>query len=149
MNEEAMLQHFICENQAELFSFSCLEELDSKRFIEAYMASPTAVAMDQDYSRFHWMGAAYTLADLESYGKLPKGEVWDRQAMYWMGFLYRFWHFKTGLSSAEIYRRADADTLAYSYYGLHTLDFPMVIDRLTEDWQAKIAKSGAACSARA
>lgn len=69
---------------------------------------------------------------IETYGKLPEGEVWDPQAMYWMGFLYRFWHFETGLPSREIYRIADARTLARAWYGMHTVDFPEAVRLFTE-----------------
>lgn len=137
MNAEDRIRHSICEIQAETFALSCDMGLDSEKFIEAYMTRPTSADMDRRYDRLHWMGAAYTLEDLETYGKLPEGEVWDPQAMYWMGFLYRFWHFETGLSSREIYKIADARTLAKTWYGMHTVDFPEAVRLLTEAYHAR------------
>ena len=58
--------------------------------------------------------------------------MFDNETLYWAGYLYRYWHFYTGESSKTIYRIADADTINTMYYGYHTLDMEMAIDRLKE-----------------
>lgn len=60
------------------------------------------------------------------------GTVFDSETLYWAGYLYRYWHFYTGESSKVIYKQADAQTVNAMYYGYHTLDIEMAIDRLKE-----------------
>ena len=43
---------------------------------------------------------------------------------------YRFWHFKTGESSAEIYLQADADRVLGCYSGYHTISNDLAVENL-------------------
>ena len=65
-------------------------------------------------------------------GFSKQGIVFDSETLYWAGYLYRYWHFYTGESSKVIYKQADAQTVNAMYYGYHTLDIEMAIDRLKE-----------------
>ena len=56
------------------------------------------------------------------------------EACYWTGYTYRFWNFKTGEASRDIYRMADYRTMDRAYAGYHTLSCDMAVDRLREDF---------------
>ena len=57
--------------------------------------------------------------------------------MYWIGYIYRYWHYYTGETSKQIYAIADAELMAESWLGFHTLDVEMAIDNLKEIYQLK------------
>lgn len=52
--------------------------------------------------------------------------------MYWIGYIYRYWHYYTGETSKQIYAIADAELMAESWLDFHTLDVEMAIDNLKE-----------------
>ena len=60
------------------------------------------------------------------------GDVYDKETLYWMGYVYRYWHFYTGESSKEIYKQASAKTMNSMYLMYHTMSPEMAIDRLKE-----------------
>lgn len=62
------------------------------------------------------------------------GEIYDKEALYWMGYIYRHWHFYTGESSREIYKQAPAKTMNVVYLMYHTMSPEMAIDRLRESY---------------
>lgn len=107
---------------------------DCGEFAKCFMNSRTAAAYDSEFDHVQWAGKEYVLEELEAEcGGLPKSEyIYNPEAMFWMGYLYRYWHFYTGESSAEIYAHADAAKMALIYPGFHTLDNQEAIDRLLE-----------------
>lgn len=135
------IQLSICKEQASLFEMAAIQGLDCDRFVEFYMNSSTAAGMDSEFDHSQWAGAGYLMEELEDdSGGLPRSDkIYDPEAMYWMGYLYRYWHFYTGESSKEIYKHVDAATMALIYPGYHTLDPQEAIDRLLEppptQWQ--------------
>ena len=116
------IQSSICKEQAELFEMAAIQGLDCDRFVAFYMNSSTATGMDSEFDHSQWAGAGYLMEELEDAANgLPRSdEIYDPEAMYWMGYLYRYWHFYTGESSKEIYKRVDAATMALIYPGYHT-----------------------------
>ena len=48
----------------------------------------------------------------------PNCERYNIEALFYAGWIYRFWHYMTGESSKEIFRQADEDEILGSY-GLH------------------------------
>lgn len=125
----------ICRTQGRLFELAGKRDLDDDEFVKAFMNSETARQLDMPWSHAQWAGEAYLLAELkDEVHSLPESPHGYRpDAMYWMGYIYRYWHFYTGESSAEIYEHADASTMAIAYPGYHTLDCAQAIDRLLED----------------
>lgn len=128
------LQFQLCDIQGRLFELSLKYGYDSKKFIESFMNSKCAAALDDTYDRLQWAGEEYILEELDSEaGGLPKSEgLFDKEVMYWAGYLYRYWHFYTGQTSKEIYEIADAEVMERSWLGYHTLDNEMAIDDLIE-----------------
>ena len=60
-------------------------------------------------------------------------KAFSKDTLYWTGYVYRYWHYYKNLSSKEIYKIADAKTMAQVYLSYHTLDTEMAIDRLCEN----------------
>lgn len=50
--------------------------------------------------------------------------------MYWVGYVYRYWHYVTGESSREIYRQAPTKTMNVNYLMFHTMDPEMAVEDL-------------------
>lgn len=130
------LQFQLCDIQGRLFELSLKYGYDSKVFIETFMNSKCAVALDDTYDRLQWAGEEYILEELNAEaGGLPKSDnLFSKEVMFWAGYLYRYWHFYTGQTSKGIYEVADADVMNRSWLGFHTLDNEMAIDDLIDSY---------------
>ena len=130
MNE---LQLKLCDIQGRLFELSRIKGYDSIPFIKTFMNSHVAQGLDSKYNRFQWAGEEYLLAEVEDIAPLPKsGKIFDKEILYWSGYLYRFWHYSTSEDSKEIYRQAPAKTMNMVYLMYHTMSPEMAIGRLKE-----------------
>ena len=98
------------------------------------MNSQAAVSLDDTYDRLQWAGEEYILEELEDEAKGLKkaGTIYDREVMYWAGYVYRYWHYYTNETSREIYQIADAKTMNDCWLGFHTLDVELAIEDLKE-----------------
>lgn len=129
------LQLKLCDIQGRLFELSSLQGYDSEKFISLFMASEVAKNLDSKYNRMQWAGEEYLLDEVvaESEGKLEKREkAYSPEVMYWMGYLYRYWHYYKGEPSVKIYRQANAKTMMRNYMMFHTMDPELAIDDLIE-----------------
>ena len=140
MMTDKILRRSLSEMQGALFEMSGAEGYDSEKFIKVFMNSKIAEGLDSDFDYMQWAGKEYVMGRMkEEYpeGFSHGGKVFDGETLYWAGYLYRYWHFYSGESSKAIYKQADAKTVNTMYYGYHTLDVEMAIDRLKEakkDW---------------
>ena len=129
------LETQLCDIQGRLFELSAYRGIASKDFVTKYMTSKTCEHYDAPYHRLQWCGEEYLLDELSdeyiSHGvPFPKGEVYTRDELYWMGYLYRYWHFLKKEPSRAIYRQAPVGMLKKVYPGFHTLDESMAIENL-------------------
>lgn len=125
----------LCDTQGQLFELAAERGYASETFIKAYMTSAVAADMDKEFHHIQWAGKAYILSRMEDElaDQLVKvGEIYDKEALYWMGYIYRYWHFYTGENSREIYKQAPAKTMNVVYLMYHTMSPEMAIDRLKE-----------------
>lgn len=132
------LQMTLCDTQGQLFELAAERGYASETFIKAYMTSAVAADMDKEFHHIQWAGKAYILSRMEDElaDQLVKGgEIYDNEALYWMGYIYRYWHFYTGESSREIYKQAPAKTMNVVYLMYHTMSPEMAIDRLKEAYE--------------
>lgn len=122
----------LCDIQGRLFELALKKNVSCPEFIEAFMNSTAARCLDDTYDRLQWAGEEYILDELEDeLGSLKKGgTAYSREVMYWIGYVYRYWHYYTGESSREIYSTANAELMNNCWLGYHTLDVEMAIDRL-------------------
>jgi hypothetical protein len=85
-----------------------------------------------------WAGEEYLLAEIADNAELTKGgTVYDKEVLYWAGYLYRFWHFATGEDSKEIYRQAPAETMSRNWLIFHTLAPEVAIEDLKEIYRQR------------
>ena len=77
------------------------------------MTSATAKALDSRYNCMQWMGEEYLLEEvLSGAGEALSGtgEVFPKDVLYWIGYIYRYWHYYSGEDSAKIFRQAPTQT---------------------------------------
>lgn len=137
------LQLALSDMQGQLFEMSIEKGLDSELFIKAFMLSDIAKDLDSEFNHMQWAGKEYIMErilDELKYMLKTGGEMYDRETMYWMGFIYRNWHYYTGESSKEIYKQAPAKTMRITYFPYHTMSVEMAIDRLKESYNEKHKK---------
>ena len=135
MNE---LQLKMCDIQGRLFELSGTKGYDSAPFIKAFMTSEVAKGLDSKFNRLQWAGEEYLLAELAETADLTTdGNVYDKEVLYWAGYLYRFWHFNTGEDSKEIYKQAPAETMSRNWLIFHTLAPEVAIEDLKEIYRQR------------
>lgn len=129
----------LCDIQGRLFELALKKGYDCPSFIEKFMNSRCAAALDDIYDRLQWAGEEYILEELndEVNGLKKAGAVYPNEVMYWTGYTYRYWHYYTGEFSREIYLTADAETMRGCWAGFHTFDVEMAIDDLREIYRLK------------
>lgn len=132
MNE---LQLKLCDIQGRLFELSAERKLNSAAFIKAFMMSDTAKELDSKYNRMQWAGEEYLLEEISSAAgeSLTKnGEIFSADMLYWIGYIYRYWHYYNGENSAKIYKQAPVETMKRNYMIFHTMDPVLAIEDLKE-----------------
>ena len=135
MNE---LQLKLCDIQGRLFELSGSNDYDSVTFIKAFMTGEVAKGLDSKFNRLQWAGEEYLLAELADNAELTTGgSVYDKEVLYWAGYIYRFWHFNTGEDSKEIYKQAPAETMSRNWLIFHTLAPEVAIEDLKEIYRQK------------
>jgi len=129
----------LCDIQGRLFVLALKAGLDCPKFIESFMNSKTAAALDDVYDRLQWAGEEYILEELndEVNGLKKAGMIYSTEVMYWTGYTYRYWHYYTNECSRKIYRFADAKTMNECWLGFHTFDVKMAVDNLKEIYKLK------------
>lgn len=137
MNE---LQLKMCDIQGRLFELSADKNYGSANFVKVFMTSEVAKALDSTYNRMQWAGEEYLLEEIGAIAgdKLEKsGEVYSKDILYWMGYLYRFWHYYTGEDSAKIYKQAPVGTMKRNYVMFHTMAPELAVEDLKEIYKQK------------
>ena len=82
-----------------------------------------------------WAGEEYLLEEVidEAGDRFEKpGEVYSEELIYWIGYIYRYWHYVTGESSKEIYKQAPVETMKRNYLMFHTMAPELAIEDLKE-----------------
>ena len=135
MNE---LQLKLCDIQGRLFELSGEKGYNSIAFIKTFMLSDVAKGLDSKFNRLQWAGEEYLLAEVADCAEISKnGAVFDKEVLYWAGYLYRFWHFFTGEDSKEIYKQASAETMSRNWLMFHTLAPEVAIEDLKEIYRQR------------
>ena len=137
MNE---LQLKLCDIQGRLFELSADKNCRSTAFIQAFMTSETARALDSKYNRMQWAGEEYLFEEIIEYtGEIPAedNQIFQKDVLYWIGYIYRYWHYHTGESSAAINKQASVNTMKRNYMMFHTMDPVLAIENLKEIYRQK------------
>ena len=134
------LQLKMCDVQGRLFELSADRKFDSAAFIKSFMTSATAKWLDSRYNRMQWAGEEYLLEEIIAGMDtvLEKdGEIYTRDILYWIGYVYRYWHYYSGEDSIKIYKQASAATMKRNYMMFHTMDPALAIENLKEIYLLK------------
>lgn len=137
------LQLTLADMQGKLFEMSSEKGYDSASFIKAFMRSEIAEDLDSEFNHMQWAGEGYIMERIEDELReklVIGGEIYDNERLYWMGYVYRSWHFYTGENSKQIYKQAPAKTMQIMYLGYHTLSVELAIDKLKETYAEKYKK---------
>ena len=137
MNE---LQLKLCDIQGRLFELSADHNYGSATFIKKFMNSPVAKALDSTYNRMQWAGEEYILEEVASAAGeelTTGGEIYPKDVLYWIGYIYRYWHFYNGEDSAKIYKQAPVETMNRNYLMFHTMAPTLAIEDLKEIYNQK------------
>ena len=135
MNE---LELKLCDIQGRLFELSADKKLDSAAFVKTFMLSQTAKELDSKYNRMQWAGEEYLLEEIISdAGDIltTNGETFPKDVLYWIGYIYRYWHYYTDEDSAKIYKQAPVETMKRNYLMFHTMAPEVAIEDLKEIYQ--------------
>ena len=126
-----------CDTQGQLFELSAKRGYASEAFIKAFMKSDTANDLDKHFHHMQWAGEHYLMSRMEEENAddLLPGQCYDTESLYWIGYIYRYWHIYKGESSKVIYKQAPAKTMQTVYLMYHTMSPEMAIDRLKETYQ--------------
>lgn len=134
------IQLKLCDIQGRLLELSGKNGFESCSFIEAFMLSDTAKALDSTYNRMQWAGEEYLLEEVKDGAGdalVKNGDVFSDDRLYWIGYLYRYWHYYTGESSRRIYEQAPVCTMKRNYMIFHTMDPALAVEKLKEIYSQK------------
>ena len=82
-----------------------------------------------------WAGEEYLVEEVidEAGDRFEKlGEVYAEELIYWIGYIYRYWHYLTEESSKEIHKQVSAKVMKQNYKRLYTMTPEEVIEILKE-----------------
>ena len=138
MNE---LQIKMCDIQGRLFELSADRKYSSSSFVKAFMTSPVAKALDSKFNHMQWAGEEYLMDEIVSLVDnefLTKSDaILSKDVLYWIGYIYRYWHFYNGEDSAKIYKQAPVETMNRNYLMFHTMAPTLAIEDLKEIYNQK------------
>ena len=130
------IEQQLCDIQGRLFKLSAWRGISSAEFIKVFMKSATAKALDSTYNRMQWAGEEYLLEEVidEAGDRFEnQGEVYTEELVYWIGYIYRYWHYVTGEFSKEIYKQAPIKVMKQKYVRLYMMTPEEVIEILKEN----------------
>lgn len=130
----------VCDVQGRLFELSAKVNYNSEKFVKYFMKSEVAKHLDSSFNHMQWAGEEYLLAEIaDSAGDVlcEDGQIFSKDVLYWIGYIYRYWHYYTGEESAKIYKQAPVKTMARNYLVFHTMDPVMAIVNLKEIYEQK------------
>lgn len=125
----------MCKFQGELFKESLRKtQCGSKVFLRRFMLSDLAERMDKDGFLYEATDVGDAFIEIENqYGPTDYGQIkFGGEALYWTGYLYRYWSYISGKSSKQLYRIIKPEELEKLYFPYHSLDPEQAIERIME-----------------
>lgn len=128
----------LCDIQGRLFVPAENNGYASASFIEAFMSSAVADSLDERYNRMQWAGEEYLPEEIAAEKALKKGgRVFSEEALFWTGYLYRYWHILTGEPGRKIVKQASPKLMNENYLMFHTMSPEMAIEDLKEIYRQR------------
>lgn len=125
---------FICKYQASLFEKAKdITEFSSPEFIKKFMNSKYAEIVDSYSLPGNEETPEKILEELnKNYKSSNSKEYYEKDIMYWIGYVYRYWSYTYEISSKQVYKYISGTELFGLYKAYHTLDCSKVIERIME-----------------
>lgn len=104
------------------------------------MNSDVSRVLDSKYNRMQWAGEEYLLEEVvDNAGNKVSvgGEVFSKDVLYWIGYIYRYWHYYSGEDSKKIYKQAPVEVMKRNYMMFHTMDPVLAIEDLKKIYNQK------------
>ena len=123
----------LCDVQGRLFVLSVTHGYGSEKFVKVFMKSETAKELYSSYNCKQCFGEEYLFDEvIECAGNIfnEMDEIYSSNCIYWIGYIYRYWHYVTGEASKEIYKQAPVKVMKQNYARLYTMTPEEVIDVL-------------------
>lgn len=132
-------QRYICNQQKELYEYVQNLNSDIRKFSNDFMHSFFCNAsLDKPYSVDQFADIVNWLEFLEKDCKVEPAPFQKNRVSFaaagWIGFIYRYLHFVTGLPSHILADKVPVDRLIIAYPGLHTVDEDMAAEILMHDF---------------
>ena len=125
----------LCRMQANLFEES-LEyvKTSSPIFMRRFMNSDVARRMDNTGFLFEDECNILVFEEInEEYGESSYGSnKYNKEALHWIGYIYRYWAYVYEVSSKQVYRVIKPSELKELFVSYCTLDPKEAIDRILE-----------------
>lgn len=125
----------LCDIQAELFEKSVsTQDMSSEVFVRRFMNSKIAIELDSKAFLDDSKTINDIFADLDlQYGKTTYGSLkYNKDTMYWVGYLYRYFCYTYDVSSKQAYKYLPLKYVASTFISYHSLDVSQAIERLLE-----------------
>ena len=127
----------LCKMQANLFfEYDNYVSCSPTVFIRRFMNSDLAKRFD-DYTVLLDISSNETfIQELnEQYGETTFGKTEPKlkEAMFWAGYLYRYWCFVYEIPSKKLIRYVNPKMLLDRYYVYHSMDLDYAIERICEE----------------
>lgn len=127
----------LCRMQGDLFAnYSDFSPCSPLVFIRRFMFSRLAERFD-DISVLCEISSIKTFCDEINEQYRPtafgKSDSFSKEALYWTGYMYRYWAYRYEISSSELYRHVKPKMLLERYYLYHSQDPEYVIERISEE----------------
>ena len=132
LNRDAKI---MIEMQAKLFEESINKvDTSSEVFVRRFMNSNVAREFDNGAILDDTKSNKAIFEDIEEqYGESSYGSIkYNKDVMYWCGYLYRYFSYTYELSSKQVYRYLPLKYVSSTYEAYHSLDVGHAIERLLE-----------------
>lgn len=126
----------LCDFQGNIFSDSLMKTgCSTEIFIRRFMLSDVAVLFDSLAILDDPISENDVFLEIEKeFGKSNYGKIrYDKEVLFWIGYLYRYFAYTYNLISKQIYRILKAKELNESYFSYHTMDLKIAIERILEE----------------
>lgn len=130
---------YLQEMQGQLFALANQNNYDILEFIHTFMNSNLAKELDKEYSPYQQWSAIQWLEEITSkYPKLTKKKnEYSIDAIEWLGYFYRTWHFITGEPSFKIVRYMPALKGLENHYSFHQYEYGTAIELAKNQYNRK------------
>ena len=125
----------LCDLQAKTFELSLTaQNTSSEIFIRRFMHSDIAKKMDDlAILQTNLQANDIILLIEREYGRSDYGsKKYDRNEIYWIGYLYRYYAYTYEKSSTQVYKTVKPKELRGLFLPYHTMDPAQAIDRILE-----------------